>query len=178
MAFVIFRSMEGRQRALSAFNKDRSLLKDAKWALCPCLRPYAQRKLLFMGKYRLTVKEAPSASLIHWLNLGVSTFARICFMLLNFIISFALLCGSTYVIVWFSYRYEEITERSALRKVAITKTVTLLQALADHKIADPSKRQGLMEAYCEQQKAQGVGIESLVFPENKNHCLEIEKEKR
>ena len=58
----------------------------------------------------LDVRSATDPDLIKWQNLGVSGNRRMCFGLLNFVITVLILVFTTYVVVYFNYFKQEVTE--------------------------------------------------------------------
>lgn len=131
-AFVIFRSMEGRQRALYAYDKTRlNICSDLKRRILMCCCGQYNWETLFMGKYDITIKPAPTTDHIHWENLGVHEFLKVILKFLSLLISFAIICAATYATIWFTYKNEEISQRNSINTSQASRQVTLEEAMED-----------------------------------------------
>jgi hypothetical protein len=79
-AFVIFRSMEGRERVIAAYEKkklslNRHLFNIFCFFLICCKK---DKELLFMKKQEIEVEEACDPDHINWMNISKQTKSRKC----------------------------------------------------------------------------------------------------
>ena len=97
-AFVVFRSMEGKERLIQAYTQSRvSLCCTA--CCCCCVDKKTYKRKLFHGKW-LKVEQAVEPSLIIWENLGFTAQARCCRITFATIISLLLLFATTLLILY------------------------------------------------------------------------------
>ena len=151
IAFVIFRSMEGRARALNAYGRGWSFIDSVKQC---CAK---DDKLRLLGKYNLSVRAATEPDLIQWMNLGVPDNVRLFLAFLNFLLTAAIFISVTGVILWLKNLEDEISEEIPK---ALPGEFTLKDAEAD-KAADAEGNSGILTAYCDAQRGKRFEAGSL-----------------
>jgi len=128
-----------------------------------------------MNKHELEVSAATESDLIKWSNLGVTRLARALFTGLNILISLLIVIFTTYAVVLFNYQQKSIQEKSNMNSIAVNHEITIEEAYQDSKAASGLKL-GLMQSFCNQQKAKGVDLGSIKFPDGQLHCQQLEAE--
>jgi len=70
IAFVVFRSMEGRDRALYAYTIERTFMQKLRFCLCRRRKAEEREIPLFMGKHKLAVEAACDSNHVNWNSFG------------------------------------------------------------------------------------------------------------
>lgn len=141
-AFVLFRSMEGVERAKSGFRSHG--LSRCWFRVFHCCRDEKRRAKLFHGKH-LVVEEAVEPELLLWENFGVSTSSRFFRLLFYILFVFTMLIVCVYVI-----SYLETASNEAESELAGVQCRDGIDALAANLDAGVSsgKRSGDLHCFC------------------------------
>ena len=148
-AYVTFRSMEGRERAMEAFNPpfwSRFFVE----YLCCMPNIFAKKKLLDSGFYEIEDPGDPSN--IVWENLGLSFFFKAFRFISAFIFACVFFTGCFYMIWWlanFEKEYKNYLKREC--DTNVDSVYTQYEAYYDFKVLAEHERLGLMHCYCRQQ---------------------------
>lgn len=70
IAFVVFRSMEGRERALYAYTIERTFMQKLRYCICRRRKQEEREIPLFMGQYQLVVEAACDSNHVNWNSFG------------------------------------------------------------------------------------------------------------
>jgi hypothetical protein len=70
IAFVVFRSMEGRERALHAYTIQRTFMEKLRYCICRRRKAEEREIPLFMGKTKLVVEAACDSNHVNWNSFG------------------------------------------------------------------------------------------------------------
>jgi len=165
-AYVTFRSMEGKERALYAFRYTAC----KRCCLMCCFRAEKVRKKLFYGRW-LRVKQAISPDLINWQNLSVGTFGKYTRLILIYLVAIFLIILSFSCII-----YAKSVERDAMEyspQIDCPKQdVTMEDAFLDQQ-KDQDKRIGLIHCYCLSEFLKsGLSVRNIEFSDGETYCDE------
>jgi len=108
-AFIVFRSMEGAETLIKAYNESRCRLCFLRTACDCCADKRDYKKKLFQGKF-LKVERAVEPSLIIWENLGISKKQRCCRIVCSTFIAFLLLLATTLLILYVKIQEIDLKE--------------------------------------------------------------------
>lgn len=166
-AYVTFRSMEGKKRAISAYNI--GIVSRVIISYCCCLDSFFKKKKLIQKGY-LTVNETVDPQIIAWENLGHS-FGRKCMyrMISSALILMALAVGFGGQVYFANLEkdYDAIIRSDCSGET----TYDLDQAWLDIKETNPKKRLGIMNCYCTQMyDIYAEAALKTVFPDGEQHC--------
>ncbi|CDW73927.1 UNKNOWN [Stylonychia lemnae] len=164
-AYVVFRSMEGRQRALQAY-EDGYLTRLFGKYLCCKYWDYKQKK--FLDKW-IKVKPAKSPDIILWQNLKVGNcqrFGRI--MIITFVTLILMII--TFLILIIAKKFENQAEEYSPQIDCPDTEVSQQDAYLDQQ-KDAVNRIGLMHCYCLNQFYKiNIGVKDIQFQDGKEYC--------
>mmetsp|Transcript_14014 Transcript_14014/g.23808 ORF Transcript_14014/g.23808 Transcript_14014/m.23808 type:complete len:888 (-) Transcript_14014:196-2859(-) len=167
-AYVTFRSMEGKQRAVQAYTAN--IFSRIFTELCCCMPAvFKKKKLLKKGYYN--VDEPGDPDNIIWEHLGVpfcSKFVRYVFAFLCSLVWFAL----SYAILWALAQLEKKRIDYIRRDCSSSDLVFFTETAAQNDFQLPlSEQQGFMNCFCQQQyDSEGSAGMDYVFPNGETYC--------
>mmetsp|Transcript_511 Transcript_511/g.521 ORF Transcript_511/g.521 Transcript_511/m.521 type:complete len:488 (-) Transcript_511:930-2393(-) len=165
-AFVVFRSMEGVERAMVGF--DSWTLSRWMYSIFGCAS-YRQRNKIFKKKW-LDVKRGIEPDLLIWENFGVSRFSRFLRIILYVFFVFAMLIVCFYFILQLERRSNVAQEE--VPDILCPEQVDSFVAEVDYK-AKIGERSGDFHCFCKNLFfSKGFdGVQNFLFPQsNENLC--------
>ena len=111
IAFVVFRSMEGRERALHAYTIKRTSMERLRYCVCRRRKPEEREIPLFMGKTKLDVEAACDSNHVNWNSFGQTRCKRCCSNFYHYLVNLFLILVGCYLFWGINYGKNILLER-------------------------------------------------------------------
>lgn len=168
-AYITFRSMEGKARAIQAYNV--SFLPRVFVELFCCMSGFFKKRKI-LQKHMPYVQNAIDPICILWENMNISFCRTFMFLMLELLIAMVLLF-ITFAAMAYLATFEKVRKDYVKSDCVALPELTAAQALKDHLKKNKDRVEGLMNCFC-QQRYDKVGdlVVNQAFSDEVFHCKE------